>query len=53
MVGVFPQFHSTGIVLHDNSKDPPGTVGVVVVEQMERLDAIEASLKKLGGGVGS
>jgi phosphatidylinositol 4-kinase type 2 len=34
------------------SKVHPGTTGVAVLEQMERLDAVEASLKKLGGGVG-
>ena len=33
------------------SKVHPGTTGVAVLEQMERLDAVEASLKKLGGGV--
>ena len=32
------------------SKVHPGTTGVAVLEQMERLDAVEASLKKLGGG---
>jgi len=31
------------------SKIHPGTTGVAVLEQMERLDAVEASLKKLGG----
>ena len=35
------------------SKVHPGTTGVAVLEQMERLDAVEASLKKLGGGVGN
>ena len=35
------------------SKVHPGTTGAAVLEQMERLDAVEASLKKLGGGVGS
>ena len=30
------------------SKVHPGTTGVAVLEQMERLDAVEASLKKLG-----
>ena len=34
------------------SKVHPGTTGVAVLEQMERLDAVEASLKKLGSGVG-
>ena len=34
------------------SKVHPGTTGVAVLEQMERLDAVEASLKKLSGGVG-
>jgi len=34
------------------SKVHPGTTGVAVLEQLERLDAVEASLKKLGGGVG-
>jgi len=34
------------------SKVHPGTTGVAVLEQMEKLDAVEASLKKLGGGVG-
>ena len=33
------------------SKVHPGTTGVAVLEQMERLDAVEASSKKLGGGV--
>ena len=33
------------------SKVHPGTTGVAVLEQLERLDAVEASLKKLGGGV--
>lgn len=33
------------------SKVHPGTTGVAVLEQMERLDAVEASLKKLGGSV--
>ena len=32
------------------SKVHPGTTGVAVLEQMERLDAVEASLKKLSGG---
>ena len=35
------------------SKVHPGTIGVAVLEQVERLDATEASLKKLGRGVGS
>ena len=35
------------------SKVHPGTTGVAVLEQMERLDAVEASLKKLGSGVGN
>ena len=35
------------------SKVHPGTTGVAVLEQIERLDAVEASLKKLGGGVDS
>lgn len=34
------------------SKVHPGTTGVAVLEQMERLDAVEASLKKLSGGTG-
>lgn len=33
------------------SKVHPGTTGVAVLEQLERLDAVEASLKKLSGGV--
>ena len=33
------------------SKVHPGTTGVAVLEQMERLDAVEASLKKLSSGV--
>jgi phosphatidylinositol 4-kinase type 2 len=34
------------------NKVHPGTTGVAVLEQMERLDAVEASLKKLGGSAG-
>ena len=33
------------------SKVHPGITGVAVLEQLERLDAVEASLKKLGGGI--
>jgi phosphatidylinositol 4-kinase type 2 len=33
------------------SKIHPGTTGVAVLEQMERPDAVEASLKKLGSSV--
>jgi len=33
------------------SKVHPGTTGAVVLEKMERLDAVKASLRKLGGGV--
>jgi len=34
------------------SKVHAGTTGVAALEQLERLDAVEASLKKLCGGVG-
>jgi hypothetical protein len=34
------------------TKDCPCTMGVGVLEQMERLDAVEANLKKLGDRVG-
>jgi hypothetical protein len=34
-----------------HSKIHPGMTGAAVLEQMERLDAVEANLKKLGSGI--
>ena len=44
----FPKFTRPVSFSTTYSKVHPGTTGVAVLEQMERLDAVEASLKKLG-----
>lgn len=49
-MGGFPQLHSTGVILHDVLQGP-GTTGVVILQQTERLDAIEPSMNKLGDKV--